>query len=73
MLDAPARMLVSLLGGLGALLTQPRALGTAASRGAYRSGHVRCLIKGEVDEKAMFAGNGETSAVSSSAAEIFRT
>ena len=57
LLDARARMLVSLLGGLGALLTQPRALGTAASRGAYRSGHVRCLIKGEVDEKAMFAAS----------------
>ena len=47
---------ISLVGGLGALLTQPRALGTA-SHGASRSGHVRCLIKGEVDESAMFAAS----------------
>ena len=50
--DAP----ISLVGGLSALLTQPRALGTA-SRGASRTGHVRCLIKGEVDEAAMFAAS----------------
>lgn len=47
---------ISLVGGLSALLTQPRALGTA-SRGASRTGHVRCLIKGEVDEAAMFAAS----------------
>ena len=43
---------LSLVGGLSALLTQP-----AASRGASRSGHVRCLIKGEVDEHAMLAAS----------------
>ena len=47
---------ISLVGGLSALLTQPRALGPA-SHGASRSGHVRCLIKGEVDESAMFAAS----------------
>jgi len=53
-------MLALSLGGFGALLTQPRALGTAAaSRDAASrsSGHVRCLIKGEVDEAAMLAAS----------------
>jgi len=48
---------LSLLGGLSALLTQPLAGTAAASRGASRSGPVRCLIKGEVDEEAMLAAS----------------
>ena len=54
--NAAKMLAISLVGGLSALLTQPRALGTA-SHGASRSGHVRCLIKGEVDAAAMFAAS----------------
>ena len=50
-------MLALSLLGLSALLSQPRALGTAVHCDSSRSSTVRCLIKGEVDEEAMLAAS----------------